>query len=120
CCSFDLEDRKAGFVAHASCQDAAKLPDRLEAGRVALPDIDLPRAGALVAEINTPVNPARQTRRGGGELVAEMHPRRMQQRFDAPAEREELHDVDGLADDVNVEIAPGHEIERVAADDVHL
>src|SRR5581483_1351977 len=82
------------------------------------PDVDFPRAAFFVAEVYAPVQAARQSRSARDHFVSEMHLYRGEQRGDSAAQLEESTEIGIRADDMDVEIAPRHQLQRVAADDV--
>jgi len=116
----DGEDRVARLVSQPSRHIVAESADRIEGGTVGLPHVDLPTAGALVAQVDAPVQTRWQTWRSLARLIPEVHPMRCQERSDLGTEVEECAHIDRLANDVDIEIAPRHQSECVAADDVDV
>jgi hypothetical protein len=117
---FDRRDYPTVLRVQAGREVLAESPHRFEASAVGLPDVDLPRVAPLVAEIDAPVKAVREIRRPADRFVAKVHAMRMQLRRKATAEAEERVEVEHLSHEVDVEIAPRHQIQRVTADDVNV
>ena len=62
----------------------------------------------------------RKIGRPGQRFVAKVHPVRMQQAGDPTAKSEKPIDVRGFLNDVNIQIPPGHQPQRIAANEMHL